>query len=195
MGRKRHQADHRADLRGKGFVGLPVAVVYSDAFARLSLCARAVLVEILARFNGYNNGHIAVSQRELAARLNTSNFRKISDATAELMQCGFIDIETEGKWKQRHAREYRLTFITTGSAPPYKSATNEYLAFSRADGASADKRQSADTGSAGISQSADDGSAALNGKPPFRIVASADDASALIVKPYRGPKKMGRRAA
>lgn len=188
VGRRRHQADHRADLRGKGFVGLPAAVLYSDAYASLSLWGRAVLVEILGRFNGYNNGKIALSQRELAERLGTSNFRRISMATAELFVAGFIDVAVEGKWKQRHARQFRLTFITTGDGPPYRAATNDYLAFSRADTASADERPSADTGSATPLASADDGSAAPHGKPSIRLVASADTGSTLISKPYRAPK-------
>ena len=81
MARKRNQADHRADLRAKPFIGLPAAVVYSPAYTALSLPARAVLTEILGRFNGYNNGEIAISSRELCARLGTSNARKISNAT------------------------------------------------------------------------------------------------------------------
>jgi hypothetical protein len=193
MGR-RHQADHRADLRGKPFIGLPAAVLYSAAFTGLSLAARAVLLEILGRFNGYNNGRIAVSQRELAQRLGTSNYRRISKATVELFEAGFIDLAVEGKWKQRQAREFRLTFITTGKGPPYRSATNDYLTISRADTGSAEKGQSADAGSASLVPSADDGSAASHGKPSIRLVASADTGSTLISKPYPAAKS-GRRGS
>lgn len=195
MGKGRKQADHRADLRGKPFIGLPAAVLYSPAYTSLSPPARALLLEILARFNGYNNGEIAISQRELAARLSTSNYRRISQATGELLQHGLIDIAAEAPWKQRHAREYRLTFISTGRAPPYRPATNDYLqippvAFSRADTGSAERRRSADTGSAGRPTAADDASAGIRRNPPVGGNPSADTGSTLIVKPYQGPDNL-----
>lgn len=192
MGNKRQKSDHRADLRGKPFIGLPAAVVYSEAYTRLSLAARAVLTEILGRFNGYNNGLIGISSRELCARLNTTNARRISDATRELFESGLIDIAVEGRWKARQARLFRLTFINSGKAPPYQHATNEYTvnpakAFSRADNASARKPRFAERASAGTLGLADTASAANLANPPFGGLASADTASALIFKPYQGP--------
>ena len=192
MARKRHQADHRADLRGHPFIGLPAAVAYSQAYTRLSMAARAVLTEILGRFNGYNNGMIGISSRELCARLNTTNGRRISDATRELFEAGLIDIAVEGKWKARQARLFRVTFISSGKAPPFKPATNDYAkiplkAFSRADDASARKLRFAERASAGKLGLADTASTATYVNPPFGGLEPADDASALICKPYWGP--------
>lgn len=192
MARKRNQADHRADLRGEPFIGLPAAVVYSAAYTGLSLAARAVLTEILGRFNGYNNATIAISSREICDRLSTTNARRVGDAIRELFDAGLIDIPVEGKWKARQARLYRLTFITTGKAPPYQPATNDYVklppkAFSRADDASAGKPRFAERASAGTLGLADNASAATHGNPPFRVLEPADNASALICKPYQGP--------
>ena len=154
MGKKRRQSDHRADLRGKPFIGLPAAVVYSAAYTSLSVFARAVLVEILGRFNGYNNAQIAISYRELADRLSTSNYRRIGAAIAELLQHGFLDVEMEGSWKPRLARQYRLTFISSGNAPPFRRATNDYVslpseAFRRNVDASAGQGRFAERASAG----------------------------------------------
>lgn len=84
--------------------------------------ARAILIEMVARMNGWNNGAIAISQRELVEALGCHN-RKVIAGMAELMQHGMIDVSAQGKWKERQAREYRLTFVSTKSAP----ATNEYL--------------------------------------------------------------------
>ena len=192
MARKRNQADHRADLRGGPFIGLPTAVVFSSAYTGLSLAARAVLTEILARFNGYNNGLIGISSREICARLGTTNARRVLDAIADLLAAGFIDIAIEGKWHTRQARRYRLTFITSGKAPPYQSATNDYAkiphrAFSRVDETSAGKPRFAKRASAGTLGLADPASAATNAKPPFGGLAPADTASTVIRKPYQVP--------
>ena len=192
MARKRNHADHRADLRGDPFIGLPAAVVFSCAYTGLSLAARAVLTEILARFNGYNNGLIGISSRELCARLGTTNARRVLDAIVDLLAAGLIDIAIEGKWHTRQARRYRLTFITSGKAPPFKPATNEYAkipqrAFSRVDNASAGKPRFAERASAGTLGLADPASAATNAKPPLGGLAPADTASTVICKPYQGP--------
>lgn len=160
--KKRHHADNKADLKGGGFVGLPTAVHRSGAYRSLTAFERAVFIEILAAFNGYNNGKIVISHRQIAEALGNSNYRKISRSIAVLIEHGLLDIETESVWKQRRAREYRLTFISTGSPPHTRSATNEYLLWRRidADGASAEIASSADTASAVADGVADAASAA-----------------------------------
>lgn len=138
--KKRHQPDQRADLKGKGFIGLPRVVKESGAYRSLNPFERAVLTEILSVFNGYNNGKLVISHRQIANALGNSNFGKISRSIATLIERGLLDIETESVWKERMAREYRLTFIGTGVAPHYRPATNEYLQWKNdADGVSAEK--------------------------------------------------------
>lgn len=122
-GKKR--ADHRADLRGKPFVGLPAAVLYSPAYQNLGLVPRAILLELLGRFNGYNNGKIGMSYREMADRLNMKSLKGIGPAIVVLHGHGFLDVTMEGKWKQKQARTYRLTFLSSGSNGQVP-ATNEY---------------------------------------------------------------------
>ena len=129
MGRSKKHSDNRADLRGAGFIGLPVVVHASAAYRSLGVFERAVLTEILAAFNGYNNGSIVVSQRQIADALGNGNFRKIGRAIAVLIERGLLDIATHSVWKQRLAREYRLTFITSESPPYTRPASNEYLAW------------------------------------------------------------------
>jgi hypothetical protein len=125
MGRGKQRADHRADLRGKPFIGLPAAVLYSSAYQHLGPIPRAILVELLGRFNGYNNGKIGMSYREMADRLGTTSLKSMGPAIVELHSHGFIDVTAEGKWKPREARLYRLTFISSGSNGQL-AATNEY---------------------------------------------------------------------
>lgn len=131
MGRRKAHADCRADTRGGRFAGIPICVIDSLAYRDLSLWARAILVELVKRMSGYNNGKIALSITEICIALNNSNRGKASKAIAELMEHGFIDVPTEANWKERMAREYRLTFVTT-AYPPF-GATNDYKNWTPAD--------------------------------------------------------------
>lgn len=169
--KKRLQADHRADLRGKRFIGLPMVVKDSEAFRSLSLMERCVLIEILAKFNGYNNGAIVISHRQIAEELGNSNYGKISRAIAVLIERGFLDIATEAVWKKRTAREYRLTFISSGKPPFGRPATNEYLSWRKNDAAtaSAGQAKSADAVSAPASVAADTASS-VDGRNPLICV-------------------------
>lgn len=150
MAKRKSQADCRADTRGGRWAGIPVCVIQSAAYRDLSLCARALLVEFVTAMNGWNNGQIALSQRTLAKALRTTNFRAIGRGIAELMEHCLIDVTVEGQWKERMAREYRLTFVSTKTA----NATNDYrfwepLRKSGADAASAKGAKSAGRASAG----------------------------------------------
>ncbi|MBB6190566.1 hypothetical protein FHS51_000779 [Sphingobium wenxiniae] len=124
MAKRKARADCRADTRGGAWAGIPVCVVNSPAYRDLSLWARAILVELVARMNGYNNGHIALSVAEICTALSNSSRSRAAKAIAELMEHGFIDVTHEAMWKERKAREYRLTFVTT-AYPPF-GATNDY---------------------------------------------------------------------
>lgn len=188
---KKLKADNRADTRGGGWVGIPHVVADSLAYRHLGLWGRAVLFEIARAFNGYNNGKIGLSQRQLAERLNTTNFRAIGKAIAELMQHGLIDVTTEGQWKQRMAREYRLTFVTTGDAFHLRAATNDYRDWtpqkSSDDGVSARKPVPADNVSARQLNPADNVSAKIAAhqrKTANSQNGAADNVSSLIGKPY-----------
>jgi len=122
MARRRVQADCKADTRGGRWAGIPVCVIQSAAYRDCSVHARAILVELVARMNGYNNGKIALSQRQLVEALGCAP-RKVVRGVAELMEHGLLDVPIEGKWKERMAREYRLTFVSNKA----RSATNDYI--------------------------------------------------------------------
>lgn len=127
MARAKSKAECRADTRGGPWAGIPVCVIKSPAYRSLSLHARAILVELVARMTGYNNGSIAVSQRELREALGCRP-QRITDGLAELMEHALLDVTVEGKWKERQARQYRLTFVSTKRA----GATNDYLRWTPA---------------------------------------------------------------
>ena len=126
MASKKNQADCRANNRGGRWAGIPICVIESPAYRDLSLWARAILTQIVARMNGYNNGSIAISVSEICTVLGNSNRGKAVKALAELMQHGFIEATTEGDRKERLAREYRLTFVNTVSNGKFVAATEEY---------------------------------------------------------------------
>ena len=82
----------------------------SDAWKSLDACAKALYVEISARYAGTNNGRIPYSVREAAKALKVG---KTTAAAAfdHLQERGFIAPETKGAFsrKVRHATEWRLT--------------------------------------------------------------------------------------
>jgi hypothetical protein len=156
--RKRNQADHRADLRGEGFIGLPRVVFESEAWRHgLTSFDRDVHLQILSRFSGYNNGKIVCSQREISEGIGNTNYKRIGRSIARQIEVGLLGISTESVWKERLAREYRLTYASCGQAPFTRPATNEYRDWKKndADDVSAGKAKSAATCSAAPKMSAE----------------------------------------
>jgi hypothetical protein len=148
-----------------------------------------VLVEIVREMNGYNNGNIVLSQRQIASRLNTSNFRKIGRGIGELMQHGLIDVAVEGQWKTRMARQYRLTFVNSGKPGHYRPATNDYVHWtaakkSRADAPSARAVKPAEGGATDLRNAADTPLAVADKAGEPGALDAADKGSSLISEPY-----------
>lgn len=82
----------------------------SEAWARLTTNARAVYLEVARRYNGKNNGFLALSVRDAAerCRINKDTAKRAFD---ELQALGFIECAVAGGFsrKVRHASEWRLT--------------------------------------------------------------------------------------
>lgn len=190
MGRKkRQQADHKADLRGGKWAALPVAVLTSRAYVSLPAFERALLFEFVLRFNGYNNGKISFSHREIAERMGTKNYKRIARAVACLIETGLLAIATDSVWKERRAREYRLSFISSGPANGPVPASNEYLEWKNdAEPVSAENTLSAEPLSASVKVPVEPVSAGDRKEPQNPVKGeslSAEPVSALIGKPYR----------
>lgn len=128
MARKR--GTHADQRRAGRFASLPHDVLESAAWRTASLPARAVLVELIRRHSGYNNGEIGAAQRDLAAALATTNLRLIGKACAELIERGLIDVGREAQRWNRQSREYRLTWLPTGEPPHRRPPTDEWKLFS-----------------------------------------------------------------
>jgi len=80
--------------------------------------SRVIFLEIIRRFNGFNNGKISLSVREAAEKANvsiaTSN-KKIHN----LVKLGFIIITRNSGFnmKGRTAREFEITFHPANNRP------------------------------------------------------------------------------
>jgi len=201
MAKPKAKAPHSADTRAKeglrGFAGIPRCVIESEAYRRLSLIGRAILVEIVVRMRGDNNGEIHVSYAELAKCLNRKNQAPIGPAIAELMQHGLLDLSAESVWQERKSREYRLTFVNTSDSigRPIK-ATNEYLAWNPstalidATDAVADEGKSATPFVASKVMAATEAVADDHVKLPKTVECSATNGVIPILKPYAAPRSM-----
>lgn len=130
MAKRKAPLQHRPDFKGRGFAALPRVVLESPSYQDLRLSARSLLWEITARFTGSNNGRIIFSHEEASERIGVSSPKTIVAAFKALMEHGFIDVAMESDYEARLAREYRITWLTSGKHPPYKAATNDYLDWS-----------------------------------------------------------------
>ncbi|PAL24529.1 hypothetical protein [Sphingopyxis sp. GW247-27LB] len=126
MGKKRHHRSgyQKVDARGR-FVSIPLDLLQSPAFLSLSMRARSAFLVLAERFNGFNNGRIGLSIDNLGAALGNQNHGANSRAMGELMERGFVECMANASHVKCKAREYRLTFISTGDAPG-QQATNEW---------------------------------------------------------------------
>ena len=106
---------------------MPYRVVLSPAWRDLSQRARCVLDVILTKHNGYNNGRIAISIRDLSHALGAQNYGANGKAVAELIGHGFLEAMSAADRFQQRSREYRITFISTGESKKLTPATHEYL--------------------------------------------------------------------
>jgi hypothetical protein len=122
-GRRRKRAPNKEARH----VRLYHLMLRSEAWRSLDACAKALYVEISARYGGpgSNNGRIAFSVREAAKALKVG---KTTAATAfdDLRERGFIFPETKGAFsrKFRHATEWRLTEFPSDVSSAW--ATKDY---------------------------------------------------------------------
>lgn len=82
----------------------------SEAWMATTTQARAVLIELHLRFNGFNNGRIALSVRDAAEACRISK-NTVTRALRELQEKGFVRLMTAGSFnlKVPHAAEWCLT--------------------------------------------------------------------------------------
>jgi hypothetical protein len=104
-------------------------MLQSMAWSSLSANARAIYIEIAARYMGSNNGRIPYSVREAGTCLRISP-ASASRALAQLKHAGFIVPTVKGAFslKKRHATEWRLTeFVSDVPGHSYGEATKDFM--------------------------------------------------------------------
>jgi len=104
----------------------------SDAWRSLNCVERCLYLELLARFNGQNNGEIALSVRDAAEALGVGK-DTVKKPFETLLDRGFIKLITDSdfnlKTKGGKAREFELTAKDVGD----RKATKEFMKW-RAEG-------------------------------------------------------------
>jgi hypothetical protein len=110
---------------GKGKAGRFIMVTYhmleTAAWQDLSAQDRAVFLQLWKRYDGSNNGRLALSVRDAAAECNISK-DTAGKCFASLEAHGFIELTSQGAFsvKNRQASEWRLTLEKcdrTGTLP------------------------------------------------------------------------------
>ena len=94
---------------GRHFIQLFANVKRSEAYHGLTLPGRAALFELIDRYNGCNNGMIALGVRELAHELNCSK-DTAARALNELDDAGLARPTSVGAWRGKKSSEWRLLF-------------------------------------------------------------------------------------
>jgi hypothetical protein len=92
------------------FIMLPHYLLNSLAWRSLDPNQRCTFIEVLARFNGSNNGRLGMSARTLSLALNKSR-TTCSRALKILCERGFLEVVKRSAFsvKSKLASEYRIT--------------------------------------------------------------------------------------
>lgn len=93
-----------------GFVAIPWAVLDSVAYMKLSLTAKALLVEVARQFHGDDNGRMVLTRKHLATR-GWNSADVIQRAKDELLGAGFI-YQTVLGMRPNKAAWYAVTWLS-----------------------------------------------------------------------------------
>jgi hypothetical protein len=91
------------------YVRLTHRIMKTEAWRSLDGNARAIYIEITARYHGNNNGRIGFSARQAGEAIQVSK-ATAARAMIVLQERGFIVAVTKGRFNRlRHSSEWRLT--------------------------------------------------------------------------------------
>ena len=106
-----------------GFVALPWSVLDSPAYLRLSMHARALLLEVARQFTRYNNGWLLLSRAYMAGR-GWKSCDMLDKSKRELLDAGFIFETVKGQRPNKAAR-YAVTWRAFDRHPGYDVGSME----------------------------------------------------------------------
>lgn len=124
------KAWQRADPGGT-YCLLPKKVMNSPAWADLGSRGRDVVLAILYRFMGFNNGRIAISIEEIGRFYGNQNHGANGRAVAKAIEYGFLICVSEADHHHGKARVYELTFYETGTEKNRIPPKNTYQSYQR----------------------------------------------------------------
>jgi biotin operon repressor len=113
---KRHNKTGRSKRDGQ-YIPLPYSMLRHPAWRRLNPAAIKVWLELRSRYNGSNNGKLALSVDQGAKLLGMSK-STVTRALKELEAKGFIVKTRQGAWYGRKATEWRVTDTSCDGHPP-----------------------------------------------------------------------------
>lgn len=106
-----------------GFVALPWVVLDSPSYFRLSMHARALLLEVARQFTRDNNGWLLLSRAYMAGR-GWNSTDMLTKAKRELLDAGFIFETVKGQRPNKAAR-YAVTWRALDRHPGYDVGSME----------------------------------------------------------------------
>lgn len=115
-GRNKHTKGDSGRDAG-GFIALPWTVIDCPAYARLSVHARALLIEVARQYVRDNNGRLLISRKQMSKHGWRSN-DMLTKAKRELLAAGFI-FETVKGHRPNKASWYAVTWRILDRHPGY----------------------------------------------------------------------------
>ena len=106
-----------------GFVALPWSVLDCPAYARLSMHARALLLEVARQFVRDNNGRLLLSRAYMGPR-GWKSADMLTKAKRELLEGGFI-FQTVMGHRPNKASWYAVTWRTLDKLPGYDAGAEK----------------------------------------------------------------------
>lgn len=106
-----------------GFVALPWSVLDCQAYARLSMHARGLLLEVARQYVRDNNGRLLLSRAYMGAR-GWKSMDMLNKAKNELVAGGFI-FQTVMGHRPKKASWYAVTWRALDKLPGYDAGTME----------------------------------------------------------------------
>ena len=116
---------HKGDLGRDvgGFIALPWSVLDCPAYTRLSVHARALLLEVARQFVRDNNGRMLLSRAYMATR-GWKSMDMLNKCKAELIEARFIFQTVQGH-RPNKASWYAVTWRTLDKLPGYDAGTEK----------------------------------------------------------------------
>ena len=106
-----------------GFIALPWSVIDSPAYARLSMHARALLLEVARQFVRDNNGRMLLSRAYMETR-GWKSVDMLTKAKRELLEAGFI-FQTVMGHRPNKASWFAVTWRALDKLPGYDAGTEK----------------------------------------------------------------------